>query len=378
VAPPRKNEGEDGITKRGKSWRVRIVVGGRRYCEKFPTLELARIGRDKFRSDMSVYFAQIAAGIRPSLESLGPPPMPLAELTAKFLLHQRQNVRDASYDFYQREMQVLLKHCGNPLIPTTKITSAWLQDYFNRQLVRRSDNDGKPIKRSTVAIHRRAVSRLFSWAADLDHIKANPMVKVARIKVPKDIDRPTFSPLEIKAFLGALKSASTSVRAFFTVLIYTGLRRSEMMRMQWSWINLEARCLTVHKPKNDTPRMITLAAPAVDALTALPEREGHVWRDHQTDQPLSRPPYGRLKVILKRAGLSLRGFHAFRRFFCTESLEAGVALEVVQDLAGHSDPRLTRLYGKTSDERRRLGIEALTERVKATTNVIPMPKVGTK
>lgn len=378
MAPPRKDEGEDGITRRGTSWRVRIMVGGRLYRETFPTLELARLARDKVRSDMRLYEAQVAAGLRPSVEALGPAPMTLAEFTAKFLLHQKQNVRPASYAFYQREMQVLLKHCANALIPTTQITVTWLQEYFNRQLVRLSDNHGKPITRTTVAIHRRAVSRLFSWGIDMELVKKNPMLKVARIKLPKDIQRPTFSPLEIKAFLAALQSASPSVRAFFTVLIYTGLRRSEMMRMDWSWIDLDNRQLTVHKPKNDTPRVISLAAPAAEALEALPHREGSIWRDRETDQPLSRPPYGRLKAILNRAGLSLRGFHAFRRFFCTESLEAGVALEVVQDLAGHCDPRLTRLYGKTSDVRRRLGIEALTERMEATTNVIPMPKVRSR
>lgn len=137
----------------------------------------------------------------------------------------------------------------------------------------------------------RALRRLFSWATDMDYVKLDPMLKVARVKVPRDTDRPTLTPLDVKAILIGLRSACVSVRAFFTVLIYTGLRRSEMMRMDWTWIDLEKGELSVNKPKNDTPRLIALALPAIEALAALPHREGAVWRDQDTGEPMSRPPY---------------------------------------------------------------------------------------
>lgn len=54
-----------------------------------------------------------------------------------------------------------------------------------------------------------------------------------------------------------------------------------------------------------------------------------------------------VKRRLKDAGLSVRlSPHSFRVTTITDLLEQGVALEDVQRLAGHADPRTTRLYDR--------------------------------
>jgi integrase/recombinase XerD len=55
----------------------------------------------------------------------------------------------------------------------------------------------------------------------------------------------------------------------------------------------------------------------------------------------------RVKRRLKDAGLPTRlSPHSFRVFTVTDLLSQGVSLEEVQHLAGHSDPRTTRLYDR--------------------------------
>jgi integrase/recombinase XerD len=60
----------------------------------------------------------------------------------------------------------------------------------------------------------------------------------------------------------------------------------------------------------------------------------------------------------RRAGLpaQLRTAHTLRHTFCTLLAEAGVALEVIAELAGHADLRTTRLYVHVTDQRRRAAI----------------------
>jgi len=54
-----------------------------------------------------------------------------------------------------------------------------------------------------------------------------------------------------------------------------------------------------------------------------------------------------MKRRLKDAGLPVRlSPHSFRVTTITDLLEQGVALEDVQRLAGHADPRTTRLYDR--------------------------------
>lgn len=87
-------------------------------------------------------------------------------------------------------------------------------------------------------------------------------------------------------------------------------------------------------------------------------------RDSPTDAPLFRTAYRRTKRLtehaasvvdvcrmvkrrLKEAGLASRlSPHSFRVTTITDLLEQGIPLEDVQRLAGHADPRTTRLYDR--------------------------------
>ena len=53
-----------------------------------------------------------------------------------------------------------------------------------------------------------------------------------------------------------------------------------------------------------------------------------------------------VKRRLKDASLPSRSPHSFRVTTLTDLLEQGVPLEDVQRLAGHADPRTTRLYDR--------------------------------
>jgi site-specific recombinase XerD len=80
-----------------------------------------------------------------------------------------------------------------------------------------------------------------------------------------------------------------------------------------------------------------------------------------TDKPLTGQDVCRLvKRRLKDAGLPLRlSPHSFRVATVTDLLSQGVPLEDVQYLAGHSDPRTTRLY----DRRQKRVTRNLVERI---------------
>ncbi|MCA9151110.1 MAG: tyrosine-type recombinase/integrase [Planctomycetales bacterium] len=67
-----------------------------------------------------------------------------------------------------------------------------------------------------------------------------------------------------------------------------------------------------------------------------------------------------LKRRLHHAGLSMRvSAHSFRVTVITDLLMQGVSLEDVQNLAGHADPRTTRLY----DRRHRVVTQNIVERI---------------
>ena len=73
---------------------------------------------------------------------------------------------------------------------------------------------------------------------------------------------------------------------------------------------------------------------------------------------------GSMRIVKRRfkaAGLPAHRLtcHSFRATTITDLLDQGVALEDVQFLAGHSDPRTTRLY----DRRKRQVTRNIVERI---------------
>ena len=80
-----------------------------------------------------------------------------------------------------------------------------------------------------------------------------------------------------------------------------------------------------------------------------------------TDRAMTADDIGRMvKRRIHDAGLPCRlSAHSFRVFTITDLLSQGVSLEDVQHLAGHSDPRTTRLY----DRRQRRVTRNIVERI---------------
>lgn len=85
-------------------------------------------------------------------------------------------------------------------------------------------------------------------------------------------------------------------------------------------------------------------------------KTGHIGSAGMTDNDLQRM----FKRRLKKAGLSpALSPHSFRVAAITNLLTQGVALEDVQNLANHADPRTTRLY----DRRQRKITRNIVERI---------------
>lgn len=181
-------------------------------------------------------------------------------------------------------------------------------------------------------------------------VSHNPYTRVEKPKAPLQV-KPTPSVEEVQRLLAACSGGDwmrKRDRALILLLISTGLRISE------------ARSLTVQDAKQEC-LLITGKGSKQRAVFLLPEvrlalrqylnacphplqPESPLWWGRFG--PLTRD--GLLEAIQKagqRAGLKEHlGAHALRRFFATESLKAGIDLEQLRRLMGHSDFTVLRHY----------------------------------
>ncbi|MCR4418706.1 MAG: site-specific integrase [Clostridia bacterium] len=132
------------------------------------------------------------------------------------------------------------------------------------------------LKLATLHRRRNALSSLFRFAEEQGWVGRNP-VSAARLQPrPRAGREVVLSGEEVRAFLRADVSyrtvAAEVVDALRLLLVFTGLRCSELLKLDWTHIDLDARLLTVYDSKNsnrkglprnkDRDRRLTPPAPA--------------------------------------------------------------------------------------------------------------------
>lgn len=176
---------------------------------------------------------------------------------------------------------------------------------------------------------------------------------------------------QLKEFLTlAEKHPNYKVYAFFRLLAYSGMRKSEALALTWNDIDFKNNVIDINKalgqgkgqklypkpPKTGKPRSIKM-----DEATMVILKE---WRNKQQQaylmlgyntlsveqlvfsnnrnsfiQPTKTNDW--VKSILRNSELPYVSTHAFRHTHCSLLFEAGASIKSVQDRLGHSDVKTT-------------------------------------
>jgi len=143
------------------------------------------------------------------------------------------------------------------------------------------------------------------------------------------------------------------------VLLRTGMRIGELLGTRMEDIqSAERKVMIFEAAKNRVGRVVYLSEDAVTALRAwLRQRDaGRAFVFCGRGREALSYTAARLRFHrhLERAGLIHKGYslHSLRHTFATELLNAGMRLECLQQLLGHSNIELTRRYARLTDRTR--------------------------
>lgn len=208
---------------------------------------------------------------------------------------------------------------------------------------------------STINRRMNAVRSFCNFLVNYGRLETSPMHGISLQKPPRSL--PHYLSLEeIQRFLktpiahygdGGDRKLEQRDELAFKILLYTGLRRSELVALNVDDVDLEARTLRI-RGKGNKDRVIPLADPLYAALAEY-------MKGKEPDQPLFSSVRGRrwgqrglhkaLRRHLKQCGLEGRAsLHTLRHSFATHLVRVGVDLASVQELLGHEDINTTRLY----------------------------------
>lgn len=145
-------------------------------------------------------------------------------------------------------------------------------------------------------------------------------------------------------------------RLLLALFAYAGLRRSELLGLDWADVDLERRLLRVRKAKGGRERIVPIH-PALEPLF----RDYFQVRAHNPEPALFVGVQGRRlsQTIMtqtflryaRAAGVSERKRvtpHTLRHVFATELLRAGANLRQIQELLGHKHLDSTQRYTRVT------------------------------
>ena len=212
------------------------------------------------------------------------------------------------------------------------------------------------LKLSTVRTRLHCVNAFLGYAMNAGIISSDVLARRIRLKKPETLPR-AMDPDDVKRLLSVIDNPRD--RAMVLVLLRTGMRIGELLNTRMIDVHLRERRIDIYEgEKNRLGRVVYLSDDALQALKG--------WikiRDPQRELLIYTPRTGTMCYALARlifnkyitkAGLEHKGhsLHSLRHTFASELLNAGMRIECLQPLLGHSSLDVTRRYARLTDKTR--------------------------
>ena len=278
----------------------------------------------------------------------------------------------------------------------TALNNVQIQKYYN--LLQDGDKDHKPLSAKSIQNVHGILHKALDQAVVAGILATNP---ADHVKLPK-VKKPDLKPLmdeDVTRFLEAIKG--DLFERLFIVDLFSGLRQSELIGLQWDDIDLENGLITVcrqiqrlygedkeekfiflEETKNGKHRTAAIAPSIVKVLKAQRVQQiewqlaaGPLWNNehnlvftNEIGENLNhRIIYAHFKSIVKSLGLESTRFHDLRHSYAVNALQAGDSIKAVQEQLGHYSSAFTMdTYAAVSNTMRKESqnrMEALIKQV---------------
>ena len=193
-------------------------------------------------------------------------------------------------------------------------------------------------------------------------------------------------PDEMPRFFEALATEpNRDMRDYFMLSLLTGARRSNVLAMTWTEINLDRGTWTIPGSKAKAKDNITvpLTSAAIEVLQARREAsgaQGWVFPGTGASGHIVEPKKA-WKGLLQRAGIEDLRLHDLRRSLASFQIDAGVSLAVIGKGLGHHSQQTTAVYARLAQDpvadAWQKGTDAIlvAAGVKKTAEIVPLKKL---
>lgn len=223
--------------------------------------------------------------------------------------------------------------------------------------------------------HIKLMKHAFNLAIDWGMLdKKNPAVRVPLFFEDNKIEH-YLNNTELESLLTVLHANRNSPVSFIALLaLSSGCRLNELLSAKWSDVDLDKGVFTIRATNSKSKRLraVPLNGTALEVLNQL-DTQGkfeHLFINRKTGKP-----YVNISKVWQKlrtaAGLKHLRFHDLRHTNASIMVNNGISLYSVQQILGHSDPKVTMRYAHLSTKTLQEASNSVSIKIReATTNSV--------
>lgn len=277
----------------------------------------------------------------------------LSNFAEQLMTFAAQTFAAETAGIYRRALNAFQRHVGD--IPLSAVQERLTDSFKSRRL-----NEVSPV---TLNIELRTLRAAFNVAVRWKLVETNSFrgVRLCRIDERAPI---YFSLSDFRSFIQAVKE--NWLRDLVVVGGFTGMRRGEMLNLQWTDVDIQRHLVTVQsrgnfRTKAGKKRIIPLNRLALAVFQDLSNRR---CSEYVFNLKARRIPERRATRLFKRYVRKLNlddrlHLHSLRHSFATWLIQDGASIYEVQKLLGHSSVKTTEIYSHLASEQLQKTVERL-------------------
>ncbi len=346
----RRKKGEGSVRQRKDGrWEGRVVIG---YDEK--GLPRTKNVLAKTKRECQEKLKQLRETMTGPRTEKVRPEMAFGEwLDFWYQNYVKPQIRPTTQANYEAKIyQHIIPELGK--IPLNQLAQKDLQQFYARMKTAgrliRTEQFGKGLSDSMVRGLHAACRSALEKAVQEELIRTNPAVG-CKLPPKRGREMQVLGREELQRFL--IQAQAEGYYELFLLDLCTGLRRGELLALQWDDLDFKSGTLTVNKRVYEVKGQLRVSVPKTRASIrrlVLPPGVVEVLRQYREtvnsrwmfpspvkeDTPMTPGAVRRwLQIILERAGCKRIRFHDLRHTFATLSLENGMDVKTLSSMLGH-------------------------------------------